>query len=474
MSHNFLTKIAEMNLYSYSKSIIAFAVFFNIIASDLYAQSCVTFPDTSTTPKLFTDGSSVTPAFSNVISSTQTYTYCGTTASDLHGSTTNLAEGVITFTFNSDFYGSIEIATAAHSDKESFRVRDNTNNVDLIPNLLSGCLTISGTNVERIGFSTGGGVASFSVNNTSSISFFVKASSFLFDIDICKNICANAPVIPALSTTTISTVCPANTADLTSINTSNEPTNTTLTWHTSIPANDTNKISNPTAVTANTYYAAFYYASTGCYSDANGTGTTAVTVTNAAPVIPALSTTTIGTVCPANTADLTTITASNMPTNATLTWHTNIPASNANKISNPTAATAGTYRAAFYYASTGCFSDANGTGTTAVTVTSTTPVIPALSSTTIGTVCPANTANLTTITASGMPTNATLTWHANVPASNANKVSNPTAAAAGTYRAAFYYASTGCYSDANGTGTTAVTVTSTTCCNVGTDAPIFK
>jgi len=103
-----------------------------------------------------------------------------------------------------------------------------------------------------------------------------------------------------------------------------------------------------------------------------------------------------------------------------------------------------------------------------------TPVIPTLNTVTLANICPATTANLTSITSSNTPANATLTWHASTPASNANKISTPTAVTAGTYRAAFYYAQQDCYSDNNGTGTRAVTVTINFCCNAGTIAPSFN
>jgi len=183
--------------------------------------------------------------------------------------------------FSSTFNGSITITAAAVNIGESFRVRDNTNNVDLAPTLLSGCLIIDGTTVKINTNVPGGGVARFTVNNSSSISLLVPSSSrFVFDIDLCKNLCPSTPVIPALSTTTIGTVCPGNTANLTSITASNTPANATLTWHTSTPASNANKISNPTAVMAGTYSAAFFYSNGACYSDANGTGTRTVTVTN--------------------------------------------------------------------------------------------------------------------------------------------------------------------------------------------------
>jgi len=103
-----------------------------------------------------------------------------------------------------------------------------------------------------------------------------------------------------------------------------------------------------------------------------------------------------------------------------------------------------------------------------------TPVIPTLSAVTLSNTCPATTADLTSITASNTPTNATLTWHASTPASNTTKITAIDALTAGTYYAAFYYSDADCYSDANGNGTTAVTVTINSCCNAGTTAPVIN
>jgi len=103
-----------------------------------------------------------------------------------------------------------------------------------------------------------------------------------------------------------------------------------------------------------------------------------------------------------------------------------------------------------------------------------TPVTPTLSAITLTNTCPATTADLASITASNTPANATLTWHTNTPASTATKITAIDALTAGTYYAAFYYSDADCYSDANGTGTKAVTITINTCCNAGTTAPLFK
>jgi uncharacterized delta-60 repeat protein len=65
---------------------------------------------------------------------------------------------------------------------------------------------------------------------------------------------------------------------------------------------------------------------------------------------------------PATTLNVATITASNLPAGATLTWHSGTPASDANLVTAPTAATTGIYYAAFKTASN-CYSGYNGDGT---------------------------------------------------------------------------------------------------------------
>jgi hypothetical protein len=91
-----------------------------------------------------------------------------------------------------------------------------------------------------------------------------------------------------------------------------------------------------------TYYAASYNGT--YYSDTR----TAVTLTiSTAPEAPLLSSYTSTNNCPAQTADLNDITASNTPTGFTLTWHTDTPATSENKISG-TSIGAGTYYGAFF------------------------------------------------------------------------------------------------------------------------------
>ena len=114
-----------------------------------------------------------------------------------------------------------------------------------------------------------------------------------------------------------------------------------------------------------------YYPSAERVTFANVTlGCAKTCVTNAAPcaagtTAPTLSATTKTNVCPATKSDLTTITATNLPANTNLSWHTGTPAMASNKVATPTSVSAGTYYAAFYDAQNICY----GTATTAVTVT---------------------------------------------------------------------------------------------------------
>ncbi len=114
---------------------------------------------------------------------------------------------------------------------------------------------------------------------------------------------------------------------------------------------------------------------TSTYSNATNAAVNVCPTCTAGTAAPALSATTISNTCPATTVNLTTITASNLPSGTTLTWHTGTPATTANRITG-TAVTAGTYYAAFFDATANCYSN-SGNGTTAVTATVNTCVTPA-------------------------------------------------------------------------------------------------
>ena len=125
-------------------------------------------------------------------------------------------------------------------------------------------------------------VASFLANGQTQISYSLLDIDNVYDDYInvvyftstgISSPCLAGTVAPALSATSISNVCPATTANLTSITASNKPSGTTLSWHTASPATTANEISG-NMVAGGTYYASFYDSVGNCYSP-----TTAVTVT---------------------------------------------------------------------------------------------------------------------------------------------------------------------------------------------------
>ena len=303
------------------------------------------------------------------------------------------------------------------------------------------------------------------------------------------NCCNAGSTVPALTTTspayfassnTLYNQCPAASADLNVFTATNQPANTTLTWHSATPATTANKVSG-TVTSAPwpgvDFYASIFDSTNNCYSPTSVVKVQVNGCCNAGFSSPLLSSTSSTNVCPATTADLSTITASNVQLGAYISWHTSTPATNANKISGASVA-AGTYYAAFHDSVNNCYSGFTGDSTTAVTVTinscgpvcSAGNIAPALSATTATNACPSNTTDLTAITASNLPSNATLTWHTATPVTTANKVTGTTVTS-GTYYGAFYDSNLDCYSGTSGSATSAVTVTQTPCCNAGTVAP---
>jgi hypothetical protein len=86
-----------------------------------------------------------------------------------------------------------------------------------------------------------------------------------------------APVVP----TSLGNICPAVTADLTSLTASNN-TGLQLTWHTLPTVNSSSVIPDPEDVGAGTYYAAFYNSVTKCYGP---TTVVIVTITSCLPPV---------------------------------------------------------------------------------------------------------------------------------------------------------------------------------------------
>lgn len=287
-------------------------------------------------------------------------------------------------------------------------------------------------------------------------------------------ICAAGADAPNLASTTLTNACPQTTANLSKIAVGNKPSGSVVTWHTATPATTGNKVADSTAVAAGTYYAVFYNVAQACYGGTTaGSATTSVTVT--AEICPADIVVTNA--CPSNTVDLTTHISGATPSGKVVTWHTGLPATDLNKVATPSAITAsGTYYAAYYETANACYSPASTNGI-AVTITlcpssnagTNQPNIAA----TLDNVCPATTADLTSVMASNEPVGTTLSWHTSSPASNTNIVSGANAVVAGTYYGAFYDANANDYSP-----TAAIVVTINTCaapCNAtATGAPTLS
>lgn len=242
----------------------------------------------------------------------------------------------------------------------------------------------------------------------------------------------------------LSADCTSGTANLSGITANNTPSGTSLTWHSGSTATTANKISSVSALSPGTYYAAFFDATYNCYSSS----TFSVTITAALC---------LSNVCPATTVNLNTaISVSNLPGSTVLTWHTSLPATSLNKISDPTTiGVSGTYYAAFYDASNNCYSG-DGDAATEVIVEISTCAPLAVENT-----CPVDSINLNTaFSVTNTPVGTTLTWHTGTPATTANEIAVPSAVkVSGTYYAAFYDATNNCYS----TETTPVIATYTDC-----------
>lgn len=158
-------------------------------------------------------------------------------------------------------------------------------------------------------------------------------------------------------------VCPATTVELkASVDSTGKPSGSIVTFHSDPVVTDANRITNTLITTTSTavVYFVAYRDAAGCYTTSNSAIVAIATNCNvlclAGSTAPVLSSTTKSNVCPATLVDLSSITASNLPANTTLTWHTGTPATTANKISGITALSAGTYYAAIFDATNDCYS----------------------------------------------------------------------------------------------------------------------
>jgi Bacterial Ig domain len=164
------------------------------------------------------------------------------------------------------------------------------------------------------------------------------------------SVCNAGTTAPTLSATTKSNVCPATTADISSLVSSTCPVGSSLEWHNVSTGFSASNLVTASSVGAGTYYPVCHDVTNTCYSPAPATGVT-VTITTCttcnATVAPTLSATTATNICPSTIAFLNLITASNLPSGTTLTWHAGTPATAANQISPGVLGFAATYYAAF-------------------------------------------------------------------------------------------------------------------------------
>jgi Bacterial Ig domain/Bacterial cadherin-like domain len=259
--------------------------------------------------------------------------------------------------------------------------------------------------------------------------------------------------------------CPDNFVNLMAhVDSTNKPAGSTITWHTGTPATLANKVSHPTSViTSGTYYVAYMDNATACF----GPTSSVVNVTiNPCPALVVTNT------CPVSTVDLMAhVDSTNKPAGAKITWHTGTPATAANLVSNPsTVSTSGMYYVSYFDVATACYGPSSNPVTVNITICCVPPTAPVLSATTKSNICPATTADITTL----QPTAAagtTLEWH--TVASNptaGDLVSTPNSVGVGTY---YLYAKASapanCYSPAS----QAATVTIAICCTAPA-APVLS
>jgi len=173
---------------------------------------------------------------------------------------------------------------------------------------------------------------------------------------------------------------------------------------------------------------------------------------------PVLSTSTATATCPSTTVNLNSYLTSTLPSGSVVEWYTN-PNHTGTPVSNPSAASAGTYYAVFHNASANCYSLASNPLTVTVPCCIAT-ITPPLTATTLTNVCPATTVNLNGLHTATVPSGATLVWFTN-NAHTGTAVATPSAATAGTYYAFYFDAVNNCYSPAS----IAVNVTTTSCCD---------
>lgn len=127
--------------------------------------------------------------------------------------------------------------------------------------------------------------------------------------------------------------------DLNQHSNTNPPANSSFEWHNAFPLTTSSKMTNTQASTAaaGVYYGVFYDTERNCYS-------------------PATRLNVVNNKCPLASFDLTTFSATSVPTGTVLEWHNSSSPSTTTKISNPKSVGDGTYWAVFHDTVNGCYS----------------------------------------------------------------------------------------------------------------------
>lgn len=284
----------------------------------------------------------------------------------------------------------------------------------------------SGTTIEWF---TAGNVLVANPTSVGAGTYYMKAKNCNdCSSDASANVTVQIISPPTVSSTAISNVCPVTTVDIASLITSPTPSGYQLKWFTDA-ALTVEYTGNAAAVaTSGTYYAVY----TGvCTTSGTAVAVTITTCCLAGDTPPSLaSANNVAATC--DNGDLTTlISTTGQPAGTTITYHTGYPATDANKINNPTTASTGIYYAAFWDSANGCYSPVSAPIYIAKCLTNS---------------CPLTTADLTTVTTSTPPAGSVLEWHTSYELVRTNVVPDPTKVGDGIYWAVFYDEPNDCYS----------------------------
>ncbi len=254
--------------------------------------------------------------------------------------------------------------------------------------------------------------------------------------------------IHEISAQTASNICPATTVNLmTKIDSTTKPLGAIVTWHTGTPATALNRVSNPTAALAGTYYATYYDGVAMCYGGTVGPLT--VTINSCIPM-------NYTNVCPLAFVDLMSkVDSTAKPVGSFVSWHTGTPATAANRVANPSmVGTSGAYYVAYFDPISNCYGSTSVAAN--VTINTCPPSVFTLTNT-----CPSTTVNLNTkVDSTSKPAGTFVSWHTGTPATAANRVANPTAVGtSGSYYVAYFDPISNCF----GGTSSALTVTVTVC-----------